>query len=339
MTPKVVAEIGQCAEGDLDLAIRLVEECAEAGCWGVKVQVLEPDQIAHPTAQKYWEHGDDRTQAEVFDDNGSLTLEELTVLGDIVRIELGMTYIATPFDDDSVEVCVHAGVQMLKIASGDITNIPLMRAVNATRLPVILSTGAASFPEICAAVHELEHVDTLLACSLQYPTVDAAVTGFWRMEALAEAFGLPVGYSDHTLGTWSAPILTALGATMIEKHVTHSEVATTEVPDHEMALRFPELCEFVSLADEADAAIDASSAEMTYHGEEAARHGARRSLWWSADLPVGTVITAEDVSVLRPGPIDGRIGAADWDDVVGARVTRRVVAGSGVMPSEVARTV
>ena len=339
MTPKIVAEIGQCAEGDLDLAIRLVEECAESGCWGVKVQVLEPDQIAHPSAEKYWEHGDDRSQAEVFDDNGSLTLDELTVLGDVVRRDLGMVYIATPFDEGSVQVCVHAGVEMLKIASGDITNIPLMRSVDATGLPVILSTGAATFPEIRAALHVLHRVDTLLACSLQYPTVDAAVTGFWRMEALAEAFGLPVGYSDHTLGTWSAPILTALGATMIEKHVTHSEVATTEVPDHEMALRFPELCEFIELVDQADAAIDATSAEMTYHGEQAARHGARRSLWWSVDLSPGSVITADDVAVLRPGPIDGRVGAADWDNVVGSRVTRRVVAGAGVMPFEVSRGV
>lgn len=331
--PRIVAEIGQCAEGDLDLAVRMVEECAEAGCWGVKVQVLDPELIAHPSARKYWDHGDDRGQADVFDDNGSLSLEELTILGDVCS-DLGVVYIATPFDDGSVATCVRAGVEMLKVASGDITNVSLLRTINATALPVILSTGASTFDEVRSALGVLDHVDTVLACSLQYPTTDAAVAGFWRMDALRYEFGFPVGYSDHTLGTWSAPILAALGAKMIEKHVTHSEVATTDVPDHEMALRFPELCEFVALVETATAACDASSAEMTYHGERAARHGARRSLWWKSDMAAGTVVSSDDVSVLRPGPETGRLGAGRWDDVIGSVLAADVAAGNGVFPGD-----
>ena len=297
----------------------------------MKIQMLRPDRIAHPTAKKYWEHGDDATQIEVYERNGNLSVPEIAELGEWCH-KLEMRFVVTPFDEMAVASLKGMSdvVDYIKIASGDVTNLQLLEVVNEMwrPWPIILSTGAANWVEVAAAMTVLSRGpndqifdvvrDYVLACSLQYPTPPDAAgfgrIGDLRIGLIRREIRASVGYSDHTLGTWSAGPL-GPQAELIEKHVSlERKVVTTENPDLEIAITPSEVAEFVQTSRRARRAQWPNSLVM-HTGEVPAHHGARRSLWWATDVPAGVPVQRGLITTLRPGPKLGQLGGTDFGRV------------------------
>ena len=309
---KVVAEAGQCAMGDVALAIHMAGAAKDAGAWGFKVQLLKPETIAAADAPKYW--NDDypsKNQREAF------TLAGLVDYGAWREVkeacdEIGIVFFATPFDLEAVDALHQIGVTHFKVASGDLTYKALIETCHATGGQVILSTGAAYQIEITRALCWAPHA-TLLACTLSYPTPLAAAH-LARIDSLHHAFpGTPVGYSDHTSHNGTALAAAALGASMIEVHYTHDKTAG-DVPDHAMALDPEGLAAYVAHA-QTGALLRGSRDLVPCSVEDRARHGARRSAHATRDLLAGETVGETDVVFLRPdGPIQ------PWHEVVGRKV-------------------
>lgn len=317
---EVVAEWGQSCRGNLDIAKRQADAAKAAGCTWSKWQAFDPARLASRYARRYWDPnlGGQDDQLATFTDNGMLAPADWAKLGAHCRA-IGIGFMCTPFDMESVKLLVGAGIEAFKIASADTTFQDLVDAVGVTGTPVFMSAGASAEAEIIRALGWLEAAGsgpvTLMACSLSYPTVDSDVN-LGRIVSLAE-MGYPVGYSDHSLGVETALAATAIGAVVLEKHVTIQERGGARlgsarpgeavqgmawaVPDDNMALDPDQLAEYVRLAQlgarlRGDATLAPSPAEM------AAREGARRSAYATQDLPAGHTLHPSDVAWLRPCP-------------------------------------
>ena len=322
MSLKVVAESGQCAQGDVALAIRMARWAHEAGAWGFKTQLLKPETIAAADAPKYWRDDYPTTnQREAFTLAGLVDYGAWREVKDACD-DIGIVFFATPFDLDAVEALHSIGVRHFKVASGDLPYKALIETCHATGGQVILSTGAATKHEIVRALCWAPHA-TLLACTLSYPTPIAAAH-LARIGSLQDSLpGTPVGYSDHTSHNGTALAAAALGATMLEVHYTHDKTAG-DVPDHAMALDPEGLADYVAHA-QVGALLRGSPDLGPVPLEEAARHGARRSAHATRKLVAGEVLTAADVAFLRPdGPVQ------PWHEVVGRSVVEDTEAGAQI---------
>lgn len=336
---RVVAEIGQ-AKGDPQYVRAAAKASAAAGCWGVKLQLLQPEGIAQANAPVYW----DETRPDITDQRANFARTgclpyDPAVLGPLVeeaRAE-GVELFASPFDRVALGVMQASGMRWCKLASGDITNEELVRAA-ARAFPghLIMATGASAAWEIVQAVRwaQDEGADPayLLACSLVYPSVNR-VAEIARVRALrATFFGSEVGYSDHTFGVNAAPVAVGAGATMLEKHVTLDR-DDPDVPDNAFALEPWELARYVEMANAAAEMVGTGVLDPT-PAEMAARAGARRSLCAAVDLPAGTVLAESMVTALRPHQPAG-FDASERGLVVGCQLTEAVPSGAPILRSMV----
>lgn len=333
MIARVVAEAGQ-GKGEFDYLARAIETAAKVGCWGVKIQLLQPDTIAQPDAPVYWDERRPEIagQRDTFAAVGCLDYRLVTDLVEVAATA-GVELLGTPFDLDAVEALRRAGTSYCKIASGDITHEPLIRmAAEAFPGGLILSAGASTAEEIDRAlgwVHDASgrYPEAVLACSLAYPTPwDQAELG--RIVTLARSLPCPIGYSDHTPGWVSARVAVGAGATVLEKHFTLDPLDPS-VPDNAFALDAQQLRIYVA---EANAA-----AEMMGTGrlvptdvERPARAGARRSVCTIKDLGSGHRISREDLTDLRPDI--GPMGFEPWqrEAVIGKTTTVEIPAGAPI---------
>jgi len=342
----VLAELGQTMEGDVARAITLTTACADAGAWGIKVQLLRPDLIAAEAAAVYWDdehgYGDQRT---AFTAAGLVAYDAWLPLREHCA-GLRLAFVATPFDAEAVAACQALQVDAIKVASGDLTNVPLLTACReaalALQVPLLVSTGAATAAEVEAALAHLAVMPPELlvglACSLQYPTPSSAAN-LARIGTLA-AMGWPtVGYSDHTPHPWTALAAAAAGARLLEKHV--SDGVAHGVPDNSFALTPgldpagpAGLAEYVANADEG-ARLRGDPELAPHAGELPARTGARRSLYWAASLEAGEQVAAGHVVPLRPH-VPAAVDPADVGLVVEQQLTRPVTAGAPVLPTDLA---
>jgi len=242
----------------------------------------------------------------------------------------------------AVLFCQAVRVDAIKIASGDITNEQLLIAARRTTLPIVLSTGGATATDIVWAseVLGLRPCDTVLACSLQYPTQPEKAY-FNRMDWLETLLpdGVDIGYSDHTLGTWSAGPLAALDAAMIEKHVIPTRSFPSdykpnpdwENPDYEIGLDSDSLGWFVEASSRAWQASHGHRPERPHEGEKAAIKGARRCLYWTENVNAigGITIKSDWLVALRPGPDPASgVGAEHFTKLVGQRLRRDAKKGA-----------
>lgn len=336
--PRVVAEIGQ-GKGRTDYITRAMRCARDAGCWAAKIQLLQPELIAQPDAPVYWdEHRPEVTdQRSSFATVGCLDYGELSGLLDAAR-DIGIELIATPFDLGAVDVMARAGMRWCKIASGDITNRPLVEAV-AKAFPdgVILSTGAASDAEIEAAVDWIGRPWAVLACTLAYPTFpeDAELARVRTLRDLMDrrADGGRIGYSDHTHASSTAGYAVAAGATVLEKHFTLDR-ADGSVPDNAFALDPEAMAAYVRSADEV-AGLLGSGRLGSIAAEDPARVGARRSVCAARDLPAGHRIGADDLVMLRPATPEG-FAPTEAHEVTGCTTSRPIAAGAPIVRSAVA---
>lgn len=299
----VIAEAGINHDGHLDKALALIDAAANAGADAVKFQMFQAaDLTTADAAQAEYQ----KACSPAASQRQMLSALEL---GDeawpvLVRRchERGIDFLATPFGPAEVERLAALGAKAIKVASTDLTNTRMLDAALATALPVLLSTGASLEGEIDGAVERFRRAGamdrlTLMHCVSCYPTpLEAA--NLRRIVALRGRYGVSTGFSDHTLSTWTGSWAAALGAVVIEKHLTLDRSAGG--PDHAMSLCPEKLREYVARIREVEAALGTGRIDM-HEAEQDVRRVARRSIVAARDLPAGAVLTASALALKRPG--------------------------------------
>ena len=357
----IIAEAGVNHNGSLERAIQMVDVAKECGADIVKFQTFSADKLARKDAQlaEYQKTGDGDTRSQ-WDLLKGLELShgEFAALRDHCK-KIGIGFLSTGFDLDELQFLIdELHIPLVKVASGDLTFAPMLFEAGLSGLPVILSTGMADLDEIEKAlrfiavgvgVHagflEVETLPTadgltrawadervqalmkdrvtVLHCTTQYPA-EFDILNLKAIEVIAERFGLPVGYSDHSLGTLASVLAVGLGATVIEKHFTLDK--TMEGPDHSASLDPAELASLVSQIRQATVILGEPVKQMQPI-EVSNKAAVRRSLVARHPIAAGQVIREADLECRRPGA--GRT-SFDFYEVVGTVATQAYGVGDYV---------
>jgi len=322
----VIAEAGVNHEGDVGLARKLVEAAAEAGADAVKFQTFRAEALASPAAEKA-EYQKAATGAA---EGQRAMLRRLELPPDAFRELMahagrcGIECLSTPFDPESARFLAGLDVAAFKVSSGDLTSLPLLRQLAATGRPILLSTGMADLGEVDEALAAIKAGGSspvvVLHCVSSYPA-DPAAANLRAMETMARAFGVPVGFSDHTLGIEMAVAAVALGACVLEKHLTVDRGLPG--PDHRASLEPAEFRAMVRAVRNVEAGLG-DGLKVPHPSEADVRRAARKSLVAARPVAAGAVLTAEDVGLQRPGTgLPPRL----LDLVLGRRARREIPAG------------
>jgi sialic acid synthase SpsE len=309
--PFVIAEIGSNYDQDPDKARALIDAAADAGADCVKFQLFRADAM-------YPDGGDMHALFKSLEFDPAL----LPALAAHARAR-GVLFTASPFDPLSLTRLVEAGVPLLKVASSEATNTPLLRAMAATGLPLLLSTGMCDMADVAAAVALCRDAGNASICLLQCGAVYPLPPGDSHlrvMDRYAGSFGLPVGFSDHTLGLAVPVAAVGRGACVIEKHITLDRAA--EGPDHAYALEPDDFTAMVRMIREAHAALGRPEKDLLPQERE---QGRREGLHAARDLPAGTVLADGDLLSARPAL---GVRARDRASVIGAALSRAVAKGA-----------
>jgi N,N'-diacetyllegionaminate synthase len=323
MKTLIIAEAGVNHNGDLAMARRLVEAAADAGADLVKFQTFAADRLVTRDAAmaEYQSAATGASEPQ----HAMLRRLELDRSAHEMLIahcrELGIGFFSTAFDEASIDLLVELGLERFKVPSGELTNLPYLRHIARQRKPVILSTGMASLGEIEAALDALvaegavrEEI-TVLHCNTEYPTPMVDVN-LRAMLGIREAFRVPVGYSDHTRGIEVAVAAVALGATIIEKHLTLDR--TLPGPDHQASLEPPEFKAMVSAIRNIESALG-DGLKRPSPSEAKNIPVARKSLVAARAIRAGEIFDAGNVTVKRPGT---GLSPMRWDEVMGRKARR-----------------
>lgn len=299
----IIAEAGSNHDGNLEQARKLIDAAVEAGADAVKFQTFTADKIAARTDDEIMILGDEYDTADnLYDLYKGLELprEWQEELKDYAE-QKGIIFLSTPFDYEAVDQLDELGMPAFKIASFECIDIPFLCYIARKGKPILLSTGMANLGEIEEALEAIYNEGNkqvvLLHCGISYP-MPVEDVNLAAMDTLRQAFQLPVGYSDHTLGITVPISAAARGARVIEKHFTLDR--NLPGPDHKFALEPDELKAMVKGIREAEAAIG-SPVKRHVAVEEIHYRRGRRSIFAVQDIPAGTRITAEMIAVLRPG--------------------------------------
>lgn len=320
----IIAEAGVNHNGDINIAKKMVDTAKSCGADAVKFQTAKSENVISRFAPKA------EYQKETTNPNESqldmvkkleLSYDEFEELQNYCR-KIGITFISTPFDIDSVHFLDKLDIPLFKIPSGEITNLPYLTEIGKTKKPVILSTGMSNLSEIRAAVDVLKKFGTkditLLHCNTAYPTPYEDVN-LSAMKTIRDTFNLPVGYSDHTKGIEVPIASAAMGAAVIEKHFTLDR--NMEGPDHKASLEPDELKEMIISIRHIEKALG-SSEKKPAKSEIVNRDIARKSIVAKCDIKAGTVFTEENITVKRPG---NGISPMKWFEVLGKKAPRDFV--------------
>lgn len=300
----VIAEAGSNHDRDLNKALLLVDIAADAGCDAVKFQTFSgPDIAAGPGTPhtllpaEYARWG---SELQEFYANCALPEQFYPALVERAR-ERGIAFFSSAFSERAVDFLQALQVPAIKIASFEIVHLALIRHAASTGLPLIISTGLAGLGDIERALEAADKGDcrslALLHCGSNYP-LDASSANLNAMETIRRAFGVPVGYSDHTRGIAVPTAAAALGASLIEKHFTSDRSGSG--PDHSFALESLELRSMVEQIHDAQIAVGSRRKRRMPEEEAHARRG-RRSLIAARDIRVGEHLRADTVKIVRPG--------------------------------------
>lgn len=333
-----IAEAGVNHNGDLDLALRLVEIAHQAGADAVKFQTFTTDKVIAVDAPlaEYQKANAGAPSAMEMLKGFELPHADFARIAEHCRA-IGIEFMSSPFDLDSAAFLAGIGMTKFKLASGEITNAPFVRGV--ARLAadnggsVILSTGMSTLDEVAEAVGWIEAGGnpalTILHCVSNYPA-PAKDANLRAMDTLAQAFGRPIGWSDHTLGDVVSLAAVARGATVVEKHFTlDNDLAG---PDHAMSMDPDGLARLIAGIRAVEASLG-DGIKRPVAAEREIMTVARRSLFAARDIPAGAVVTAEDLISLRPG---NGISPARQGDVVGRTAARAIPAGTKLAAPDLA---
>ena len=319
----IIAEAGVNHNGSLDMARRLVDLAVDAGADAIKFQTFRAERLvtrlAPKAAYQRRNTGDEESQYEM--------LARLELPAAAYKLlfnhcqSRNIAFMSTPFDEESADLLDGLNVPAMKIGSGEITNHHLLEWVARKKRPIILSTGMANLTEVGEAVHTIRSTGNahivLLHCVSNYPA-DAKDANLRAMRTLSVAFGLPVGFSDHTSGIEVGLAAVALGACVIEKHLTADR--SLPGPDHRASLEPRAFRELVRGIRTVEASLGHGRKEPSASELDIAKV-ARRSVVAAEDIPEGTVLTPRMLAVRRPGT-----GIAPrWFDMIVGRRTRVAV--------------
>jgi len=323
MKTLIIAEVGVNHNGNLDLARSLIASAKAAGADIVKFQSFSATKLVTKDAQKasYQKRSpsETETQFELLS-RLELTVEEQMILVGECK-QRGIEFLSTAFDSDGFDMLVGLGLQRIKIPSGEINNLPLLRYMSRLGLPVILSTGMATLGEVDAAVNIVEHsgvprdLITVLHCTTEYPAPMIDVN-LRAMVTMRQALGVEVGYSDHTIGIEVPVAAVALGAGVIEKHFTLDK--TLPGPDHAASLEPNEFYKMVQAVRNIEVALG-DGIKKVAASENQNRSVARRSIVAIRSIRAGELLSLENIGTKRPGT---GISPMRWDEIIGRPAAR-----------------
>lgn len=303
MAVYVIAEAGVNHNGSVKNAFKMIDCAKECGCDCIKFQTFKADALVTSNAPK--------ADYQMRNTNGSNTQFEMLKSLELNDREfeklkahcdeIGIEFMSTPFDIESVDVLEKIGVTRYKISSGDINNKQLLQYVAKTGKSMVVSTGMSTIEEVTKAVDWIEQVGnhqiTLLHCTSNYPTSYDEVN-MKAMQTLQQNFGYPIGYSDHTKGDLASIVAVAMGATVIEKHFTLDK--NMEGPDHKASLNVEELKEMVDDI-RAVETIMGNGVKQPMKSELNTRIVARKSVVLAHNIQKGEILKKEDLVLKRPG--------------------------------------
>ncbi|GER94591.1 N-acetylneuraminate synthase [hot springs metagenome] len=319
----IIAEAGVNHNGNLEIAKKMVELAKECGADAIKFQTFKAENVISKFAPKteYQKHttGHDETQLEMvkkleltFND-----FEELKYYCD----KFCITFMSTPFDPESIDFLNNLGMEIFKIPSGEITNLPYLEKIGKLNKKVILSTGMADLGEIEDALDVLVESGTkreditVLHCNTEYPTPMKDVN-LRAMLTIKEAFKVEVGYSDHTLGIEIPIAAVAMGATVIEKHFTIDK--NMPGPDHKASLEPNELKAMINAIRNVEKALG-TGIKKPSKSELKNIDIVRKSIVAKKDIKKGEVFSEENITVKRPG---NGISPMRWYEILGTVAKR-----------------
>lgn len=317
----IIAEAGVNHNGNIELAYQLAKEAKKAGADYVKFQTFIPEKLVSKYASKA-EYQKETTGASESQlamlRKLALTQEDFLSLKKYCE-EIGIGFLSTPFDLESLDFLDKLGVDFWKVPSGEITNYPYLRKIAETGKEVVLSTGMCNLDEVEAAVELLKQFGTkqitVLHCNTEYPTPLEDVN-LLAMQELEQVLHLPVGYSDHTKGIEVPIAAVALGAKVIEKHFTLDK--EMEGPDHKASLEPQELSEMVRCIRIIEMARG-NGHKVRSKSEEKNVAIARKSIVAARDIKAGEILTEENITVKRPG---SGISPMCWEQVLGTKAVK-----------------
>lgn len=315
----IIAEAGVNHNGDINLAKKLIDVAANAGVDYVKFQTFNSKKLVSKNVHKaFYQIKNTNNQTE-----SQLEMLQKLELSREAHNELiaycdfkGIKFLSTGFDIESIEFLNKLDIDLFKIPSGEITNLPYLRKTGALGKPIVVSTGMADMDEVRDALKILLSAGskkediTILHCNTEYPTPMQDVN-LKAMNTIGETFGVPVGYSDHTLGIEVSVAAVALGATVIEKHFTLDK--NMEGPDHRASLEPKELKAMVTAIRNIEKALGHGKKEPS-ESEGKNKEIARKSIIAKKPIKKGEFFTEDNLTVKRPG---SGISPMKWDKLIG----------------------
>ena len=319
----IIAEAGVNHNGSLEMACRLADEAKHAGADYVKFQTGIPENVISVRAEQaeYQKHNTGTSESQL-----DMVRKIMLRPDDFKPLKeycdsIGIRFLSTPFDLDSIDILKPLEMNLWKIPSGEITNLPYLRKIASMGQPVVMSTGMSRLGEVDDAVGVLLDggltldMITLLHCNTEYPTPYTDVN-LRAMLTLRDAIGCRVGYSDHTLGIEVPVAAVAMGAEVIEKHFTLDK--TLPGPDHVASLEPAELKAMVSAIRHTEAALGSGRKEVS-RSERKNIAIARKSIIAARPISKGERFSHDNLTVKRPG---NGISPMLWDTVVGLEAPR-----------------
>ena len=316
MKTLIIAEAGVNHNGNFELAKQLVDKAVEGGADIVKFQTCKAENVISRYADKAEYQkvttGEADSQLEMVR-KLMLTYEEYGKLKEYCD-EKGIEFLSTAFDLPSVDYLHSIGMRRWKIPSGEITNLPLLIKIAKLGEPIIMSTGISELSEVGDAIKVLKENGageiTILHCTTEYPAPYEDVN-LKAIDTMKEAFGLPVGYSDHTKGLEIPVAAVARGACVIEKHFTLDR--NMEGPDHKASIEPDELKQMVDMIRHVEVAIGDGIKKVS-PSELKNQDIARKSIIAKTAIKAGDVFTEENITTKRPG---SGINPMKWFDLLG----------------------
>ena len=326
----IIAEAGVNHNGELPLALDLVDAAAEAGADAVKFQTFQAENVVQPGTEKA-----EYQKLHTGDGDQYAMIRRLQLDDDAHRaiarrcMERGIEFMSTPFDEWATDLLLGLGMRRIKVASGELTNRPFIEMLASRGLPMIVSTGMASLAEVRETVRWIREGSpganlgerlTVLHCTSNYPALPADVN-LRAMVTLRDELGVPVGYSDHTLGVEISFAAVAMGASVIEKHFTLDR--SLPGPDHQASLDPEQLRLLVTGTRSIELAFGDGIKRPT-DSELPVRALVRRSAIARIAMPAGHCLSVTDLKFLRPGT---GIGPENARLLQGRCLSRPVAAG------------
>ncbi|HHD78027.1 MAG TPA: N-acetylneuraminate synthase [Epsilonproteobacteria bacterium] len=331
MSVFIIAEAGVNHNGSVDLAKDLIDVACKAGANAVKFQTFKAENLVSKDAQKatYQKETTDSKESQ-YEMIKKLELD-VDTHKELMHYcnQKNIMFLSTPFDHDSIDMLNELGLQIFKIPSGEITNLPYLRHIGSLKKEVILSTGMADIGEIEDALDILidagtdRHKITVLHANTMYPTPMQDVN-LKAMVTIGNTFNLPFGYSDHTLGIEVDIAAVALGATVIEKHFTLDK--TMNGPDHKASLEPSELNAMVQGIRNIEIALG-SSIKQASQSEQANIKVARKSIVAKNKIEKGDIFTETNLTTKRPG---NGVNPMQWDEYIGKVADRNYEEGENI---------